>query len=45
VIVAWAINILELSVNYRRNISIGDCGMNGNIFATLGKILMAWFRL
>ena len=23
---------------YRRNISIGDCGMGGNFFATLDKI-------
>jgi len=27
------------------NISVGDCGMGGNFFATLGKIPTARFRL
>jgi hypothetical protein len=57
-IVAWAVNISELFVKYRRNLSvgningknrrnntIGDCGMGGNIFATLGKIPTTRFRL
>jgi len=50
VIVAWAVNILEFSVKYRRiysvgnskgkhwYISVGNGGMGGNFFATLGKI-------
>jgi hypothetical protein len=58
VIVAWVVNISELSVKYQRNISVdnsngnhrqnvsgGNCGMGGNCFVTLGKILTAWFRL
>jgi hypothetical protein len=58
VIVAWAVNISELSVKYRRiysvgnsngkhrqNISVDNCGMGGNFFATLGKIPKASFRL
>jgi hypothetical protein len=58
VIVAWVVNISELSVKYQRNISVdnsngnhrqnvsgGNCGMDGNCFVTLGKILTAWFRL
>jgi hypothetical protein len=69
-IVAWAINISELSVKYRRiysignivkyrriysvgnsngehrrNISVGNCGMSGNFFATLGKTLTVGFHL
>jgi len=30
---------------HRRNISVGNCGMGGNFFATLGKIPTAGFRL
>jgi ribosome biogenesis protein Nip4 len=30
---------------HRRNISVSNCGIDGNFFATLGKIPTASFRL
>jgi hypothetical protein len=30
---------------HQQNISVGNCGMGGNFFATLGKISTAGFRL
>jgi hypothetical protein len=37
-IVAWAVNILQLSVKYRWPQVVGDCGKCNKYFATLGKI-------
>jgi hypothetical protein len=44
VIVAWAVNILQLSVKYRWPQVVGDCGKCSKYFATIGKIPTDGFR-
>jgi hypothetical protein len=45
VIVAWTINISELSAKYRQIHSVDDCGMGNNFFLTLCLIPMDLCRL
>jgi hypothetical protein len=49
VIVAYAVNIFQLSVKCRQTksvcISVGDYGISSKVFATLGKIPTECFRL
>jgi hypothetical protein len=46
---AFAVNISQLSVKYRRNVSVcedvGDCGISNKYFSTFCKIPMGTFRL
>ena len=49
VIVAYAVNIFQLSVKYRwiqsLDIDVGDCGICSKYFSTLGEIPTKIFRL
>jgi hypothetical protein len=49
VIVAYEVNIFQLSVKCRWNVfvceNIGDYGIYSKYFSTLDKIPMEWFRL
>jgi hypothetical protein len=49
VMVAYAVNIFQLSVKYQRNVficeDVGDCGISGEYFSTLCEIPTEKFRL
>jgi len=48
VIVAWAVNILQISIKYRRPVAVSmvvsDCGKCSKYFATIAKIPTDGFR-